>query len=180
MYRTQSDLNDRSVLPSIIVPAFWFISCPQSVDILSGNGENIRMTVDSVLKIYDCLFTFSIFIALMHNLAPICDGDIKASTHVWASLWISIIAGLHMVIVFLVVHISGLYKNVLPAGSTATYLFSRFKVAYILSVVLCANGIDFMKYTVNGLINSGTEISIVFIFDEITAETVADNIDCLE
>ena len=71
-------------------------------------------------------------------------GDIRASTHVWASLWISIIAGLHMVIVFLVVHISGLYKNVLPAGSTATYLFSRFKVAYILFVVLCASGIDFI------------------------------------
>ncbi len=51
-------------------------------------------------------------------------------------------AGLHVVIVFLVVHISGLYKNVLPAGSTATYLFSSFKVAYILFVVLCANGID--------------------------------------
>ncbi len=144
VYRTQSDLNDKSVYPSIIVPAFWFISCPQSVDILSGNGENMRMIVDSVLNIYDCWFTFPIFIALMHNLAPICDGDIKASTHVWASLWISIIAGLYMVIVFLVVHISGLYKNVLPAGSTATYLFSRFKVAYILSVVLCANGIDFI------------------------------------
>jgi hypothetical protein len=28
--------------------------------------------------------------------------------------------------------------------------------------------------------NSGTEISIVFIFDEITAEIVADKIDCLE
>ncbi len=51
MYRTQSDLNDKSVYPSIIVPAFWFISCPQSVDILSGNGENMRMTVDSVLNI---------------------------------------------------------------------------------------------------------------------------------
>ena len=144
MYKTQSDLNDKSVYPSIIVPAFWFISCPQSVDILSGNGEKMRMTVDSVLNIYDCWFTFSIFIALTHSLAPICDGDIRASTHVWASLWISIIAGLHMVIVFLVVHISGLYKNVLPAGSTATYLFSRFRVAYILSVVLCANGIDFI------------------------------------
>jgi hypothetical protein len=48
------------------------------------------------------------------------------------------------VIVFFVVHISGLYKNVLPAGSTATYLFSRFRVAYILSEVLCANGIDFI------------------------------------
>ena len=28
--------------------------------------------------------------------------------------------------------------------------------------------------------NSGTEISIVLIFDEITAEIVADKIDCLE
>ena len=107
VYRTQSDLNDKSVYPSFIVPAFCFISCPQSVDILSGNGENMRITVDSVLNIYDCWLTFSIFIALMHNLAPISDGDIKASTHVWASLWTSIIAGLHMVIVFLVVHISG-------------------------------------------------------------------------
>ncbi len=43
MYRTQSDLNDKSVYHSIIVPAFWFISWPQSVDILSGNGENMRM-----------------------------------------------------------------------------------------------------------------------------------------
>ncbi len=180
MYKTQSDLNDKSVYPSMIVPAFWFISWPQSVDILSGNGENMRMTVDSVLNIYDCWFTFSFFIASMHSLAPICDGDIRASTHVWASLWISNIAGLHIVIVFLVVHISGLYKNVLSAGSTATYLFSRLKVAYILSVVLCANGIDFIKYTVKGFMNSGTEISIVFIFDEITAETVADKIDCLE
>ncbi len=51
MYKTQSDLNDKSVYPSIIVPAFWFISCPQSVDILSGNGENMRMIVDSVLYI---------------------------------------------------------------------------------------------------------------------------------
>jgi len=144
VYRTQSDLNDKSVYPSIIVPAFLFISWPQSVDILSGNGENMRMTVDSVLYIYDCWFTFSTFMASMHSLAPICDGDIRASTHVWASLWISNIAGLHMVIVFLVVHNSGLYKNVLPAGSRATYLFSRFRVAYILSVVLCANGIDFM------------------------------------
>ena len=93
---------------------------------------------------YDCWFTFSIVIACTHSLAPICDGDIRASMHVWASLWISIIAGLHMVIVFLVVHISGLYKNVLPAGSTATYLFSRFRVAYILSVVLCASGIVFI------------------------------------
>ncbi len=32
--------------------------------------------------------------------APICDGDIKASTHVWASLWISIMEGLHVVTVF--------------------------------------------------------------------------------
>ena len=79
-------------------------------------------------------------------------------------------AGLQVVIVFLVAHVSGLYKNVLPAGSTATYLFSSFKVAYILFVVLCANGIDLIKYTVNGFINSGTEISIVFIFDEITAK----------
>ncbi len=51
MYRTQSDLNDKSVYPSFIVPAFWFISCQQSVDILSGNGENMRMIVDSVLNI---------------------------------------------------------------------------------------------------------------------------------
>ncbi len=86
MYRTQSDLNDKSVYPSIIVPAFWFILWPQSVDILSGNGENMRMTVDSVLYIYDCWFTFSIFIAFTHSLAPICDGYIRASTHVWASL----------------------------------------------------------------------------------------------
>ncbi len=50
VYRTQSDLNDKSVYPSFIVSAFCFISCPQSVDILSGNGENIRMTVDSVLN----------------------------------------------------------------------------------------------------------------------------------
>ena len=107
MYKIQSDLNDKSVYPSIIVPAFWFISCPQSVDILSGNGEKMRITVDSVLNIYDWWFTFSIFIALVHKLAPICDGDTKASTHVWASLWISIIAGLHIVTVFLVVHISG-------------------------------------------------------------------------
>ncbi len=64
----------------------------------------------------------------MHNLAPICDGDIRASTHVWASLWISIIAGLHMVIVFLVVHISGLYKNVLPAGSTGHICFQDLKL----------------------------------------------------
>ncbi len=33
-----------------------------------------------------------------------------------------------MVIVFFGVHISGLNKNVLPAGSRATYLFSRFRV----------------------------------------------------
>ena len=80
--------------------------------------------------------------ACTHFSAPICEGDIKASMHVWASLWISMNAGLQVVTVFLVVHISGLYKNVLPAGSTATYLFSSFKVAYILFVVLCANGID--------------------------------------
>ncbi len=49
--------------------------------------------------------------------------------------------GLQVVTVFLVLHIPGLYKNVFPAGSTATYSFSRFKVAYILFVVLCANGI---------------------------------------
>jgi hypothetical protein len=47
----------------------------------------------------------------MHKLAPICDGDIKASTHVWASLWISIIAGLHMVIVFFVVQPFKMQKN---------------------------------------------------------------------
>ncbi len=144
MYKIQSDLNDKSVYPSIIVPAFWFISWLQSVDILSGNGENMHITVDSVLYIYDCWFTFSIFMASRHSLAPIFDGDIRASTHVWASLWISNMAGLHMVIVFFVVHISGLYKNVLPAGSIATYLFSRLRVGYILFVVLCANGIDFM------------------------------------
>ena len=144
MYKTQFDLNDKSVYPSMIVPAFWFISWPQSVDILSGNGENMCITVDSVLYIYDCWLTFSTFIASRHSLAPISDGDIRASTHVWASLWISNIAGLHMVIVFFVVHISGLNKNVLPAGSRATYLFSRFRVVYILSVVLCANGINFM------------------------------------
>ena len=51
VYRTQSDLNVRSVYPSLIVPAFCFISWPQSVEILSGNGENIRMIVDSVLNI---------------------------------------------------------------------------------------------------------------------------------
>ncbi len=31
-----------------------------------------------------------------------------------------------------------------------------------------------------GFMNSGTEISMVFIFDEITADIVADRIDCLE
>ncbi len=118
--------------------------------------------------------------ACTHFSAPNCDGDIKASTQVWASLWISNIEGLHVVIVFLVLHISGLYKNVLPAGSIATYLFSSFKVAYILFVVLCASGIVLIKYTVNGLINSGIEISMVFILEDITAETVADRIDCLE
>jgi hypothetical protein len=46
-----------------------------------------------------------------------------------------------------VLHSSVLYKNVLPVESTATYLFSRFKIAYILFVVLCANGIVFTKYT---------------------------------
>ena len=51
MYRTQSDLNDRSVYPSLIVPAFWFNVCPQRVDTVSGNGENIRITVLSVLYI---------------------------------------------------------------------------------------------------------------------------------
>ncbi len=116
MYNTPSDLNDKSVYHSMIVPAFWFISWPQSVDILSGNGENMRITVDSVLYIYDCWFIFSTFIASRHRLAPISDGDIRASTHVWASLWISNIAGLHMVIVFFVVHISGLYKNGCAAG----------------------------------------------------------------
>ena len=83
---TQFDWNAKSVYPSIIFPAFWFISWPQSVDILSGNGENMRITVDSVLHIYDCWFTFSIFIASRHRWAPISDGDIRASTHVWASL----------------------------------------------------------------------------------------------
>ncbi len=64
-------------MPSpIIVPAFWIISWPQSVDILSGNGENMHITVDSVLYIYDCWFIFSTFIASRHHLAPISDGDI--------------------------------------------------------------------------------------------------------
>ncbi len=144
VYRTQFDLNDRSVYPSLMVPAFWFISWPQSVEILSENGENIRIIVDSVLNILDCVLTFSTVMACTHFSAPICDGDIKAPMHVWASLCISIIAGLHIVTVFLVVHISGLYTNVLPAGSTATYLFSSFNVAYILFAVLCASGIDFI------------------------------------
>ncbi len=86
MYKTQSDLNDKSVYPSLSVPAFWFNVCPQRVETVSGNGENIRMTVFSVLYIYDCWSTFSTFMACMHFWAPICDGDIKASTHVWASL----------------------------------------------------------------------------------------------
>ncbi len=141
MYKIQSDLNDKSVYPSIIVPAFWFISWPQSVDILSENGENMRITVDSVLYIYDCWFTFSIFIASRHSLAPIFDGDIRASTHVWASLWISNIAGLHMVIVFFVVHISGLYKNVLPAGSRATYLFSTLELDIFCSLYYVRMGL---------------------------------------
>ena len=85
--------------------------------------------------------------ACMHFSAPIRDGDIKASTHVWASLWISIVEGLHVVTVFLVLHCSVLYRNVLPAGSTATCLFSSFKVAYILFVVLCAIGIVLTKCT---------------------------------
>ncbi len=51
MYKTQSDLNDRSVYPSLSVPAFWFNVCPQRVETVSGNGENIRMTVFSVLYI---------------------------------------------------------------------------------------------------------------------------------
>ncbi len=51
VYRTQSDLNDKSVYPSLMVPAFWFMLWPLSVEILSGNGENIRITVDSVLNI---------------------------------------------------------------------------------------------------------------------------------
>ncbi len=51
VYRTQSDLNDRSVYPSLIVPAFWFNMCPQSVETLSENGENIRIIVDSDLYI---------------------------------------------------------------------------------------------------------------------------------
>ena len=118
--------------------------------------------------------------ACTHLWAPICDGDTKASTHVWASLWISIVEGLHVVTVFLVLHCSVLYKNVFPAGSTATYLFSSFKVAYILFVVLCASGIALTKYTWNGLINSGIEISIVFICEDNFAEIVADRIDCFE
>ena len=51
MYRTQSDLNDRSVYPSLIVSAFWFNVCPQRVETVSGNGENIRITVESDLYI---------------------------------------------------------------------------------------------------------------------------------
>ncbi len=120
MYRTQSDLNDKSVYPSLIVPAFCFMLWPHSVETVSVNGENIRIIVESDLYIKDCWLTFSTFMACTHFSAPICEGDIKASTHVWAFLWISIMAGLHIVTVFLVVHISGLYKNVLPAGSTAT------------------------------------------------------------
>jgi hypothetical protein len=46
-----------------------------------------------------------------------------------------------------VLHCSVLYRNVLPAGSTATCLFSSFKVAYILFVVLCAIGIVLTKCT---------------------------------
>ncbi len=51
VYRTQSDLNDRSVYPSLMVPAFWFILCPQSVETVSVNGENIRIIVESNLYI---------------------------------------------------------------------------------------------------------------------------------
>ena len=51
VYRTQSDLNDKSVYPSFIVPAFCFISCPQSVETVSVNGENIRIIVESDLYI---------------------------------------------------------------------------------------------------------------------------------
>ena len=51
VYRTQSDLNDKSVYPSFIVPAFWFNMCPQKVETLSGKGENIRIIVFSVLYI---------------------------------------------------------------------------------------------------------------------------------
>ena len=51
MYRTQSDLNDRSVYPYLIVPAFWFNMCPQKVETLSGKGENIRIIVESDLYI---------------------------------------------------------------------------------------------------------------------------------
>ena len=51
MYRTQSDLNDKSVYPSFIVPAFCFISCPQRVETVSVNGENIRIIVESDLYI---------------------------------------------------------------------------------------------------------------------------------
>ena len=51
VYRTQSDLNDRSVYPSLIVPAFWFNVCPQRVETVSVNGENIRIIVESDLYI---------------------------------------------------------------------------------------------------------------------------------
>jgi hypothetical protein len=47
-------------------------------------------------------------------------------------------------------------------------------------VVLCASGIVLTKYTWNGLINSGIEISIVFICEDNFAEIVADRIDCFE
>ncbi len=49
VYRTQSDLNDRSVYPSLIVPASWVSWCPQSVETLSRKGENIRIIVNSDL-----------------------------------------------------------------------------------------------------------------------------------
>ena len=51
VYRTQSDLNDKSVYPSFIVPAFCFMVWPHRVETVSVNGENIRIIVDSVLNI---------------------------------------------------------------------------------------------------------------------------------
>ena len=51
MYRTQSDLNDKSVYPSLIVPAVWFSVWLHSVDSVSGKGENMRIIVFSVIYI---------------------------------------------------------------------------------------------------------------------------------
>ena len=128
--------------PMVKFPALALYTLLHSVEILSSKGENNRMMVCSLIYMYDCLKICKVCIESRQCLAPSSDGAKIDSQQEVAALFlcICIICGMQIFIVDFDVQVPGLYRNVCPVASTATYRFSRLSTVYMLLVVSCAIG----------------------------------------